>query len=63
MKIKELIEKLVKFHPESNISIIANNKEEKFSLSWGGGYDGLEDLYHPSINVHLYVDRLNTNEQ
>jgi hypothetical protein len=60
LKVKELIEKLQKYNPDAEVSVVAHCQAYTFSLSFGGGDGcGREDCE----SVSFYVDKLCTNEK
>lgn len=61
MKVKELISKLKELNPNAETSVIVHNKDEQYSLTWGGGCEGTTKKKSPEVN--FYVDRLNQSER
>ena len=59
MKVVELIEKLGEYNPEAEIDVIAKNRRQDFTLTFGGR-DG--DTKESCGYVSFYVDALNQSE-
>lgn len=60
MLVKEVIEKLKEYNPEAEMTVIAHNKDFKFTFAFGGGGEGVEK--DNAETVSLYVDELCSNE-
>ena len=60
MQIKELITKLLDYNIEAEVSVIANNKQFPFSITFGGP-EGVEK--YNTKEVSFYVDELCKNEK
>ncbi len=61
MKVKDIIKRLYEFNLEAEVSVIAHNRREKFSFTWGGGSEG--ETKEDCKEVNFYVDSLCQNEQ
>jgi hypothetical protein len=59
MKVKELIEKLNRFNPEAETSVIVNNQPELYSITFGGPEGSTKENCE---DVNFYVDHLCSNE-
>jgi len=60
MKVKELINNLLDYNMDAEISVIVHCRQEEFTLSYGGA-EG--ETKQNCKSVSLYVDRLCTNEK
>ncbi len=58
-KLKDLIAELQQYNQEADVSVIAHNQREDFSLVFGGS-DGVSK--ETCEKVSFYVDRLNDEE-
>ena len=59
MQVKGLLEELKKFNPEADVNVLAMNRHQDFTLSWGGCEGCTKDNCD---SVSLYVDALNQSE-
>ena len=59
MTVKALIEVLKLYNPEAEVDVIAMNKSQVFTLSWGGS-EGVSKANCDSVS--FYVDSLNKSE-
>lgn len=59
MKVKQIIKLLEEYNPEAEFGIIAENQNQDFSITYGSS-EGVTKLN--CEDVHLYVDKMNTNE-
>jgi hypothetical protein len=59
MKVRDLIKKLLNYDLDAEISVIAHNTKEKFTISYSGDEGSTEKNCE---SVSLYVDRLCANE-
>ena len=61
MKVSEVIKKLQAYKSNAEVTVIANNKDYKFSFTTGGGVDSdvPEEQYD---TVSFYVDELNSQD-
>ncbi len=59
LKVSQLIEKLGEYNPDADVDVIAMNRSQDFSMSWGGG-DGCPKETCDSVS--FYVDELNQSE-
>lgn len=62
MKVKELIEELLKFNQDANVKVTAHCKREDFTISYGYG-EGEGVTKDQCSEVSLYVDSLCSNER
>ena len=60
MKVKELRKKLRSYNPESEVDVIANNKRQTFSITYGEGKEG--ETKQSCRRVSIYVDDTNQAE-
>lgn len=61
MKVKDLIKKLKEYNPEAETSVIVHNREEQFSMIYGGGGEG--ETENNCKRVGFCVDRLCQSEE
>jgi len=61
MKVKNVINYLKQFNPDAKIRIVAHNKIEEFTITWGN-LDGEGTSKEKTTEVHFYVDRLCSSE-
>lgn len=59
-KVKDLIELLQQVNPDATVEVIASNKSQKFSITYGGG-DGCTKTTCESFS--FYLDKFNTSEK
>lgn len=56
MIVEDLIQRLLACNPKAEVSVIAHCRSYPFSLTVGGGSDGMAWKDHPEVN--FYVDQL-----
>lgn len=61
MKVKELIDELLKFNQDAEVTVTAHCKKENFTITYGYG-DGEGITKDKCSEVSIYVDRLCSNE-
>lgn len=59
MKVREVIKELMDYNMDADVSVIAHNKEYKFSFSYGSSEDVQK---HNADTVSFYVDDLSHYE-
>jgi len=59
MKLRILLEQLRQYNQEADVSVVAHNQCEDFSLVFGNSEGVTKETCK---TVSFYVDRLNTNE-
>ncbi len=60
MKVKELIKELEQYNPDAEMETIADNRKQRFSLTFGGG-DGATKMNCESVSI--YLDDMNSSER
>jgi len=61
MKVKELMQKLSEYNFDAEMSVIAHNYKEEFSITYGSGSEG--ETKENCKEVNFYVDRLCQSER
>ena len=59
MKVKEMIKKLEQYNPDAEMAVVANNKNQKFSIAFGSS-EGCTKENCSSVSIML--DELNRYE-
>ena len=59
MTVRDLIIKLLEFNLDADITVIAHNQQQPYSISWSGA-DGSSK--ESCIDVGFYCDELNQSE-
>ena len=60
MQLKELLERLSKFNPETEVNVVAHCKAYNFTVSYGGSDGGAEK---DAMHISFYVDELCQSEK
>lgn len=59
MKVKELIQKLLDYNLDAEVSVVAHHIKEEFTITYGGNEGSTQNNCE---TVSFYVDRLCNNE-
>jgi hypothetical protein len=59
MKVKQLIQKLLDYNLDAEVSVVVHHTKEEFTISYGGDEGSTQNNCE---SVSFYVDRLCNNE-
>ena len=59
MKVSQLIKKLEEYNPDAEVDVIAMNRRQEFTITYGDGEGCTKEI---CSHVSFYVDKLNQSE-